>query len=196
MSRQRLVLTALAAMAIVVLLMPDPILYRPTRSSPPSSSSQDPVTTHSKLSSLSVFSEDAHATLMGYSKSYDDHRNYEHEGIVCAPDYHSCGSLPAPTSSLPCCNPQSYCYRRPPYFSQCRPRDELANSRMTQLDHPHAVRQCATVWVRCSNVVACCNSSHQCITIAPSYTVCVSSSSLQFLHALLYTPRPDRVDQV
>lgn len=90
---------------------------------------------------------------------------YHHNSIQCAPDYHSCGSLPAPTSQLPCCNPQSYCYRRQPYFSQCRPRTEL-----------HLLKVCIPSWTSLCNQyddIPCCSPSHQCISITPLHSYCI-----------------------
>lgn len=40
----------------------------------------------------------------------------------CARNYEACGAIPAPLGSSRCCNPAFFCLRRPPYFSQCRPR--------------------------------------------------------------------------
>lgn len=90
--------------------------------------------------------------------------------LQCAPNYHSCGSLLAPTSTLPCCNPNSYCYRRPPYFSQCRPRNELLQSSKRL-----AVRVCAEAWTQCSSILSCCSPAHQCIAVAPSHLLCLPS---------------------
>ncbi len=45
------------------------------------------------------------------------------EDVNCARDYEACGAIPAPvTGSRRCCNPDFYCFRQAPYFSQCRPR--------------------------------------------------------------------------
>lgn len=44
------------------------------------------------------------------------------EDINCARDYEACGAIPAPVTKSRCCNPDFYCFRQAPYFSQCRPR--------------------------------------------------------------------------
>lgn len=42
---------------------------------------------------------------------------------ACARDYESCsGGLPSPIALSPCCSDDFFCFRRGPYFSQCRPR--------------------------------------------------------------------------
>lgn len=40
----------------------------------------------------------------------------------CAPDYEACGAVPAPVGALRCCSASFFCFTRPPYFSQCRPK--------------------------------------------------------------------------
>lgn len=44
------------------------------------------------------------------------------EDVNCARDYEACGAIPAPITKSRCCNPNFYCFRQAPYFSQCRPR--------------------------------------------------------------------------
>lgn len=113
----------------------------------------------------------------------------QREQLECAPDYHSCGSVPAPTSSLPCCNAQSYCYRRPPYFSQCRPKKELSPhkkssmhfhmlSRMPDRVPSHMVTQAPTpcaqpFFLNCSATLPCCNLQHVCYSFSTRFSICI-----------------------
>lgn len=94
--------------------------------------------------------------------------------LTCAPDYHPCGSLRAPplSSSLPCCNENSYCYRRPPYFSQCRPRNE-SPARQAGIHFS----LCAVPFSNCSNEIPCCLPSQSCTLIAENVSLCLPSNA-------------------
>lgn len=56
---------------------------------------------------------------------------------TCAKDYEPCaGGLPSPVAMMPCCSSAFYCFRRGPYFSQCRP---AANDSNKQLQHSQRI---------------------------------------------------------
>lgn len=113
-------------------------------------------------------------------------RPTHHRELQCAPDYHACGSLPAPTPSLPCCNAASYCYRRPPYFSECRPNQMPDPD--SDLDRELALRlwlgrhlepaasrlePCAATLASCLSL-PCCHPHHFCLAVSARISVCMS----------------------
>lgn len=113
------------------------------------------------------------AALLGFSLN----RNGTEEGsfrerqrLSCAQDYHPCGSLRAPplTSALPCCNEDSYCYIRPPYFSQCRPRHEL-DSHQDDIK----ISLCAASFSNCSGDIPCCELSQMCTHVTDQVALCL-----------------------
>lgn len=47
----------------------------------------------------------------------------------CAAAYEACGAVPAPVGHTRCCDEGFFCFTKPPYFSQCRPRCAAVGSR-------------------------------------------------------------------
>lgn len=101
--------------------------------------------------------------------------------LTCAPDYHSCGSVPAPGSAqVPCCNASSYCYRRGAYFSQCRPRTEIAQYEATNAAKVVFVPPCAPRFVaQCSALIPCCHPHDSCTPITRTSAVCFPNQVYQ-----------------
>lgn len=99
--------------------------------------------------------------------------------LQCAPDGHSCGSLLAPTTTqLSCCNPKSYCYRRHPYFSQCRPRAELHALSPPYEAVSHQLRCIPSLLVPCNGQsLPCCSALDACVPLSKSTSFCVPKSN-------------------
>lgn len=129
------------------------------------------------------------ATILALSlnRNYGEEESpWTRQRLTCALDYHACGSLRAPplTSALPCCNNDSYCYIRPPYFSQCRPRNELDSRQVVM-----KISVCAASFSNCSGDIPCCRQTQSCTHVTDQVALCLPPQSPHDLPPL--PPRSD-----
>lgn len=125
---------------------------------------------------------------------------------MCAKDYEPCaGGLPTPVSMLHCCSAGFYCFRRGPYFSQCRPSPTDSHEQNAEENHIRLsrnassapmyrdkygtprkarVRLCAPDYGVCAagagadSSIPCCNHPFfKCALSTPFYHQCLPASS-------------------
>lgn len=109
---------------------------------------------------------------------------------TCASDYDPCGgAFPTPVRNLQCCSPDFYCYTQGPYFTQCRPLDELNPVNETTADLPSSrivQPRCATDYAHCASL--CCNLNYTCIPTTTSSHHCLPAGE-KWYWISVHTPK-------